>query len=59
MASIEAWATGLAKECYKTRKELEQVSAPAPRKGLKHLSVNAIQKRTKHLITKRPAFNNG
>lgn len=60
LSSIEAWATGLAKECYKTRKELGDVDSPAPRKGAKVLTMEdrnkVLQRRNKNINRKATAI---
>jgi len=45
LMEIEAWAAGLQEKCYKTRKSLERLNAPAPRKGKRNgLSQEEIAK---------------
>lgn len=53
---IEAWATGLKEEATKTRKELERITAPAPRKGRKTNGLTEEEeKKLNKLLARRKA----
>lgn len=52
LLEIEAWAEGLRKKCYETRKKMEGVSTSSPDKGMDHVAA-AIARRKLHLLKKK------
>lgn len=55
LLEIEAWAKGLMERCHNTRKKLERIDAPAPRKGkpkgaTEEQIARVLARRNKHIL---------